>query len=197
LPSALIEEKNLRISDQTFFFDLLRERGLIVGRLDSRVTGPMAASRTRDWEFDPGMESIVAPYTMAAHAYMSEQLGINTEARYDVISMEVNKQWNWNRGEDKGNSYTCTSPDLSRALRRNPHLRVLVASGYYDLGTPYSATDWSLAQLDAPPEVLSRVQHHYFEAGHMMYTREADMKKLKQDLSSWLAQDKKRMNATD
>jgi carboxypeptidase C (cathepsin A) len=187
LPSALVEEKNLRISDQTFFFDLLRDRGLLVGRLDARATGPMAASRTRDWEFDPGMESIVAPYTMAAHAYMSEQLGIDTEARYDVISIEVNKQWNWNRGEENGNSFACSSPDLSRALRKNPHLRVLVASGYYDLGTPYSATDWSLAQLDAPPEVLSRVQHHYFDAGHMMYTREADMKKLKRDLSSWMA----------
>jgi carboxypeptidase C (cathepsin A) len=187
LPIALVEEKNLRISDQTFFFDLLRDRGLIVGRLDARVTGHMAASRTRDWEFDPGMESIVAPYTMAAHAYMSEQLGVTTEARYDVISLDVNKQWNWSRGEEKGNSYACTSPDLSRALRRNPHLRVLVASGYYDLGTPYSATDWSLSQLDAPGAVLSRVQHHYFDAGHMMYTREADMKKLKRDLSSWLA----------
>jgi carboxypeptidase C (cathepsin A) len=75
------------------------------------------------------MESIVAPYTMAAHAYMSEQHGVDTEARYDVVSMEVNKQRNWNRGKEKGNSFACTSPDLSRALRENPHLRVLVASG--------------------------------------------------------------------
>jgi len=48
LSAALVEEKNLRISDQTFFFELLRDRGLIVGRLEARVTGPMAASRTRD-----------------------------------------------------------------------------------------------------------------------------------------------------
>ena len=187
LAPALVDEKNLRISDHTFFFELLRDQGQIVGRLDARVTGPMAASRTREWEFDPGIEAIVAPYTMAAHAYMSETLGVESAARYEVLSMDAHKQWNWNRGEDKGNSYACTSPDLSRALRRNPHLRVLVASGHYDLGTPYSATDWSLAQLDAPPDVLTRVQHHYFDAGHMMYTREADMKKLKQDLATWLA----------
>jgi len=61
LSAALVEEKNLRISDQTFFFELLRDRGLIVGRLEARVTGPMAASRTRDWEFDPGIEAIAAP----------------------------------------------------------------------------------------------------------------------------------------
>ncbi len=187
LAPALVDEKNLRISDHTFFFELLRDRGLIVGRLDARVTGPMAASRTRDWEFDPGIEAIVAPYTMAAHAYMSESLGVDTQARYEVLSEDAHKQWNWNRGEDKGNSFACTSPDLSRALRRNPHLRVLVASGRYDLGTPYSATDWSLAQLDVPADVLARVEHHYYDAGHMMYTREADMMKLKRDLEAWLA----------
>ena len=188
LSAALVEEKNLRISDQTFFFELLRDRGLIVGRLEARVTGPMAASRTRDWEFDPGIEAIAAPYTMAAHAYMSEQLGVDTQARYEVLSWDAHKHWNWNRGEQQGNGFACTSPDLSRALRRNPHLRVLVASGRYDLGTPYSATDWSLAQLDVPPAILSRVQHHYYDAGHMMYTREADMRKLKGDLASWLVE---------
>jgi carboxypeptidase C (cathepsin A) len=186
LAESLVEEKNLRLSDNTFFFELLRDRGLIVGRLEARVTGPMAASRTRDWEFDPGIEAIAAPYTMAAHAYMSERLGVDTQARYEVLSMEAHKQWNWNRGEQKGNGFACTSPDLSRALRRNPHLRVFVASGRYDLGTPYSATDWSLAQLDAPPEVLARVTHRYYDAGHMMYTREADMLKLKRDLAGWL-----------
>ena len=186
LAPALVDEKNLRISDHTFFFELLRDSGQIVGRLDARVTGPMAASRTRDWEFDPGIEAIVAPYTMAAHAYMSETLGVETSARYEVLSMDAHKQWNWSRGEEKGNSFASTSADLARALRRNPHLRVLVASGHYDLGTPYSATNWSLAQLDAPADVLARVEHHYYDAGHMMYTRETDMKKLKKDLAAWL-----------
>ena len=192
LPQALVEEKNLRIGDQTFFFELLRDSGRMVGRLDARATGPMAASRTRDWEFDPGIEAIAAPYGMAALAYFGEQLGLATEERYELLAMEVNKSWNWNRRdasgqEAKGNAYASTSDDLARALRRNPHLRVLVASGRYDLGTPYSASDWSLAQLDAPAEVLARVEHHYYDAGHMMYTREADLVKMERDLAAWLA----------
>jgi len=187
LPVALVEQKNLRISDETFFVHALRERGQIVGRLEARVTGPMAASRSYAFEFDPGIEAIVPPYTMAAHAYMSETLGVEVPSRYEVLSMEAHKQWDWNRGEQKGNSFTSTSPDLARALRRNPHLRVLVASGYYDLGTPYSASNWSLAQLDVPPEVRARIEHRYYDAGHMMYTRETDLKKLKGDLVRWLA----------
>lgn len=186
LPQALVEEKNLRISDQTYFFEALRSQGRIVGRLDARASGPMAASRTRQWEFDPGIEAIASPYTMAAMAYFGEQLGMSAETRYEVLSHDAHKGWNWNRGEDKGNSYATTSPDLARALRRNPHLKVFVGSGRYDLGTPYSASDWSLAQLDAPADVLARVQHHYYDAGHMMYTREEDLTQLKADIAAWL-----------
>ena len=146
----------------------------------------MAARRRREWEFDPGIDAIAAPYGMAALAYFGEQLGLVREERYQLLSMDINKGWNWNRGEAKGNGFASTSDDLSRALRRNAHLRVLVASGRYDLGTPYSASDWSLAQLDVPPDVMARVEHHYYDAGHMMYTREADLTQLKVDLGVWL-----------
>lgn len=189
LAPALVQEKNLRISEQTFFFEALRDEGRIVGRLEARVTGPMAASRTRDWEFDPGIEAIAAPYTTAALANYAA-LGIPTETRYEVLSREVNRGWKWTRGSGEGmheaNGFTCTSVDLGRALRRNPHLRVLAASGRYDLGTPYSASDWSLAQLDVPAEVMKRVTHRYYDAGHMFYTRPADLKQLKDDLAAWL-----------
>ena len=187
LPQALVEEKNLRIGDHTYFMEALRPQGRIVGRLEARATGPMAASRDREMEFDPGIEAIAPPYTMAAMAYFGERLGMSTELRYEVLSHDAHKAWNWNRGEDKGNGYATTSPDLARALRRNAHLRVFVASGRYDLGTPYSASDWSLAQLNAPADVLARVHHRYYDAGHMMYTRQADLTQLKIDLAAWLS----------
>lgn len=187
LKRSLVEERNLRITDQTFFLELLRDQGRMVGRLEARVTGPMAASRSHNWEFDAGYEAIAGPYTMAAQAYFAE-IGLPVDRRYEVLSLDVHKHWNWNRGEDKGNAFASTSTDLSRALRRNPHLRVFVASGYYDLGTPYSASDYSLAQLDLSAEVRPRLEHHYYDSGHMMYTREDDLQKLKRELSAWWAQ---------
>jgi carboxypeptidase C (cathepsin A) len=186
LPRDLVEQCNLRIADQTFFVEAMRDQGRIVGRLDARATGPMAASRRRDWEFDPGIESILAPYTMGALDYFGRTLGLQHDERYEVLSRDAHKAWNWNRGDGHGNQYACTSPDLARALRRCAHLRVLVASGRYDLGTPYSATDWTLAQLDVPSEVRVRIEHRYYDAGHMMYTREADLTRLKRDLAAWL-----------
>jgi carboxypeptidase C (cathepsin A) len=186
LSTALVEAKNLRIADRDFFVELLRDQGRLVGRLDARATGPMAASRERETSFDPGIEAIAAPYGMATRAYFTEALGLLDEQRYELLNFDTHKAWNWNRGESKGNAYCSTSGDLSHALRRNAHLRVFVASGRYDLGTPYSASDWSLAQLDVPTEVLARVEHHYYDAGHMMYTRQADLEKLERDLAAWL-----------
>jgi len=190
LPLAVVAERNLRIADHDFFVEALRPRGQLVGRLDSRSTAPMAARRERAMAFDPGIEAIAAPYTTAAMAYFAE-LGLPVERRYEVISRETNRGWRWQRGSGEGmieaNGFTSTSDDLARAMRRNPHLRVLVTSGRYDLGTPYAATDWSLAQLDAPAEVLARLTHRYYDAGHMMYTRRADLAQLATDLADWLA----------
>lgn len=192
LSTETVEHMNLRVPDARYFQELLRDRGQILGRLDARVAGPMGRDRQREWEFDPSMDALTGPYNMAAMDYFRGTLGFGSaegaiERVYVPMSEQAHKAWNWNRGEAQGNSFTCTSPDLARALRRLPHLAVFVASGQFDLGTPYSATDWSLDQLDIPAEVRSRITHRYYGAGHMMYTREADIRQLKADLSSWLA----------
>jgi carboxypeptidase C (cathepsin A) len=191
LPRGVVEEQNLRIADACYFTEGLRARGLLVGRLDSRATAPLGARRERDMLFDPGIEAVLVPYAAAAMADHAS-LGLPTDQRYELMSGDAHKAWRWVRGPSDspgGDSagFTTTSDDLARAMRRNPHLRVLVASGRYDLGTPYSATDWSLAQLDAPPAVLARISHRYYDAGHMMYTRQADLAQLKTDLAEWLA----------
>jgi carboxypeptidase C (cathepsin A) len=33
---------------------------------------------------------------------------------------------------------------------------------------------------------MARVTHRYYDAGHMFYTREADLRQLKADLAAWL-----------
>jgi len=187
LAPELVEHRNLRITDNVFFVELLRDRGQLVGRLEARVAGPMKLSRSHEWDFDPGIEALYGPYGMAAMGYFTETLGFERSWKFELLSMDAHKAWNWNRGEEQGNAYCSTSPDLSRVLRRNPHLRVFVASGHFDLGTPSTATDWSLAQLDIPPEVRPRITHRYYDAGHMMYTRQADLAQLKRDLAEWLA----------
>jgi hypothetical protein len=40
--------------------------------------------------------------------------------------------------------------------------------------------------LDVPAEVLARVSHHRYDAGHMFYTRSHELRQLKTDLAGWL-----------
>ena len=61
---------------------------------------------------------------------------------------------------------------LAAAMRANPHLRVYVASGYYDACTPYFATRHTFAHLAIPAELRGNVEFADFEAGHMMYVHE-------------------------
>ena len=44
----------------------------------------------------------------------------------------------------------------------------------------------SLARLDITAAVRTRVTHRYYDAGHMMYTRQTDLQQLKTDLAAWL-----------
>lgn len=188
LPQTFIEQQRLRISDQRFFSELLRPRGQVVGRMDGRVAGAMPAQQTPLADLDPSLDACWAPFAMAGKHYFGQQLGLDGQRDYQLYSAAAAKAWNWNRGERQGNAFTCTSTDLAKAIRRQPHLKVLVASGLYDLATPYSATTWTLDQLDLAPAQQAQLRHRIYGAGHMMYSRQADLEALKTDLVDWLAE---------
>jgi carboxypeptidase C (cathepsin A) len=76
-----------------------------------------------------------------------------------------------------------TARDLSRALRRNRGLRVLVASGYYDFATPFFDAEYTLARHDI---LKDRLTMTYYEAGHMMYLHRPSLDKLMADVRSFM-----------
>lgn len=71
---------------------------------------------------------------------------------------------------------------LRLAMVRNPDLKVLLTAGYYDLATPYFDSFLTVDHLGLPPELRGNVRITTYEAGHMMYIRAADHRKLKQDI---------------
>lgn len=48
-------------------------------------------------------------------------------------------------------------------------MQVLVLNGYYDMATPYFATEYTFSHLELEPELRSNVSMTYYEGGHMMY----------------------------
>jgi carboxypeptidase C (cathepsin A) len=71
-------------------------------------------------------------------------------------------------------------------MAKNPHLRIMIASGYFDLATPYFATEYTLAHMGLDASVRKNIETHYYEAGHMMYIHDASLVKLKRDVAQFL-----------
>lgn len=189
LPLEFVKKQNLRVSISEFIRELRRDEGIVVGRLDSSITGVLDDSGEGDGGpgggrgggfFDPSMEAIRGPYAAAMSDYARNDLKFETDLPYGVL---VNVQpWSYKNVE---NTYLDVSVALKNALVRNPAMKVWVANGYYDLATPYFATDWTFRHMNLPAAVRKNVSMTYYEAGHMMYTHVESLKKLKMDFSRW------------
>jgi carboxypeptidase C (cathepsin A) len=81
---------------------------------------------------------------------------------------------------------TNTGLDLAHALVYNPNLRVLVLNGYYDLATPFLATEYMVSHLGLEKDLRSHVEMKYYDAGHMMYVHEPSLKKFKEDVGAFI-----------
>ncbi|MDP2136658.1 MAG: hypothetical protein Q8J74_02275, partial [Candidatus Didemnitutus sp.] len=84
------------------------------------------------------------------------------------------------------NQYLNVAENLKRAMSRNAFMKVWVANGYFDLATPYFATDWTFRHMNLPKAVRGNVSMTHYEAGHMMYTHLDSLKQLKLDFRKWL-----------
>ena len=71
-------------------------------------------------------------------------------------------------------------------MTANPDLRVFVANGYYDLATPYAATQYTVNHLGSDRKLLDRVTMAYYEGGHMMYVHKPSLVKLRKDAAAFL-----------
>ena len=78
-------------------------------------------------------------------------------------------KWNGVKLKASYGSSASTAASLRNAMSQNPHLRVMIASGYYDLATPYRAVEHTLAGLGLDPSLRKNIAVEYYEAGHMMY----------------------------
>ncbi|MFM7320918.1 MAG: S10 family peptidase [Armatimonadota bacterium] len=181
LPLDYVERADLRIDIWKFCKELLRGRGLVVGRLDSRLTGEEGRGTDDSPEADPSMAAIRPPYTSAFNDYVRRQLNFETDRNYEILG-GVYAKWDWG----KGNQFTDTATALRQALSRNPHLKVFVASGYYDLATPHAACEYTFAHMGLPASLRGNFRIAYYESGHMMYIESGSLAKLRGDVASFI-----------
>jgi len=184
LSEAYIESTELRINIHRFCKELLRSERRTVGRLDSRLKGIDESASTENPQYDPLMTAVLPPYTQMVNDYLRRTLKWETDVPYYIFNPgQLWKEWGWG---DAGAGYPDTSEALREALSKNPHMKVFVASGYYDLGTPYFATEYTLSHLGIDPSLRGNISTEYYESGHMMYIEEKSLAKLQKDIAALL-----------
>ena len=113
--------------------------------------------------------------------YLRTYLKYQSDLPYEILTSRVQP---WNFGNAK-NRYLNVSPSLRQAMTKNPHLRVFVANGYYDLATPYFATEYTFNHLGLDPSLAGNVSMGYYEAGHMMYVHRESHQRFTKDLAKF------------
>ncbi|MFL6771206.1 MAG: S10 family peptidase [Sphingomicrobium sp.] len=182
LSEAFLDRADLRVTPDRFYKELLRDRGLTVGRLDSRYTGQDYDSAGESPDNDPSFYGIDAGYTAAINSWARGTLGFVSDREYQSIS-GIGRDWDWRIGGRDSNAYLNVAPYLGQALRENRGMRIFVAQGYYDFATPFFAAEYALSRTGIPQD---RVQFHYYDAGHMMYVRDEDRAKLSRDIRDFI-----------
>ena len=182
LSQDYVERTNLRIDIYRFIKELLRAEGKTIGRLDTRFTGRDLDAAGENVEYDPSSVSLGGPYVAAVNDYIRRELEFDVDLIYEHSSPRV-RPWSF---EDFENQYLNMAEYLRQAMVRNPDLKVLITAGFYDLATPYYDAFYTVDHLGLPSELRNHVSITTYEAGHMMYIRAADHRKLKQDIAGFL-----------
>ncbi len=180
MDKTLIRNSELRINRGDFMRELLRDKNQRLGSYDSRIVGDYRPSSFFE---DPSIFLLVGPLTAVWNQYVRYELGYQSDRPYEVLSDKTSSAWKWGTS---GQGYVNTASTLSRAMKENRSLKVFVASGYYDLTTPYFAAKYVMDHMGLDRSLLANITMEYYDAGHMMYTDMDSLKKLHGDVLKFL-----------
>lgn len=179
LSKDYIEQTRLRIVPHRFFRELLRDRGQVVGRLDSRFIGIESDDAGETPIADPSGYGIDGAYTAAINYHLKNNLNVDRMDEYRILSGQVFAGWDWSlpRGQQQG--FQNLAPHFAITQQRNKDFRIFIANGYYDAATPFFATEHSFSNYGMDTD---RVVMKYYESGHMMYIHHPSLEQLADDL---------------
>ena len=189
LSEDYLDKANLRVGTGKYTQEILRQKGVTVGRLDARFLGPTLDILAKEAGYDPQAAAITAAYTAAFLAYYNDELKFGQGKTYQGTNYEVGAAWDFKHkipGDEFGQPIIDAVPDLARAMTLNPNLHVLVQNGDYDLATPTFATEVQLDALHVTPNLRKNVTLKTYPAGHMMYVNDSSLKAFKADIADFI-----------
>ncbi|MFZ0786111.1 MAG: hypothetical protein WA369_14080 [Candidatus Acidiferrales bacterium] len=179
---------NLRVNLAQFEAELERSRGLVVGRYDARYSGPTTDLIAENASYDPSFSAVSGAFTAAINAYLRQDLKFNPEMTYEVLPSDPSQHWDWKHNAAPGGFPGAPSvdDDLVSAFLDNTHLRVQVENGFFDMATPFFATEYTMDHLGLPANLRSRIEFEYYHSGHMIYLNEKELPRLKANIAGFI-----------
>ncbi len=184
LSTGFIKGTNLRININQFTKELLRQDSKSIGRLDSRYIGFDQDDVGDSPEIDPSYAAILGPYTATMYDYLRRDLAYETDLPYEILS-SLYQSWQF---DEYQNQYVNTARDLRRGFQLHPGLKVIVCNGYYDLATPFLATEYTFNHIALPRPLQDNIKMTYYPAGHMMYLHNPSLEQLSEDLHIFITE---------
>ncbi len=189
LSEEYIRRSNLRIPYDRFQNELLRDRGITVGRIDSRFETYVLdkAAISPDWDsLDAAIDSA---FVTESNEYLRQVLRYDTPLLYrsDIYGLIYadGETWDFKHG-DNVQSLNVT-PDLAQAMTYNPRLKIFSANGYFDFATPFFATAYALDHLYLAPALQRNITYGFYASGHMVYLNPPALARFHADLERWYA----------
>jgi carboxypeptidase C (cathepsin A) len=182
------DKANLRIDEGHFLQELMRNKGVVAGRVDTRYTGGGLNALAESMPYDPYSAAIAPAIVATFNDYYRQELKVESERPY-VLSGNLWKDWDNRHDQPDVHGkvpFANTVVDLAHTMTMNPKMKVLVMTGYFDLACPYRTVEYAVEHLDVAPAVRSNVSIAYYDAGHMMYVHPASMQKFKRDLDGFV-----------
>ena len=177
LSKKSILQNNLDVPTRFFWKELLRDKtGQIIGRLDSRYLGIDKRETGDGPEYSPELTTWNHAFAPAINYYISTHLNFKTDIKYNVFG-DVHP---WDRRNNN------TRDGLRQAMAKNPYLKVLVQSGYYDGATTYFGAKYTMWQVDPSGKMKDRFTFKGYRSGHMMYLRKDDLISANDDLRNFI-----------
>jgi carboxypeptidase C (cathepsin A) len=182
LTPEYLQRANLRVSPMHYTKELLRADRRTIGRFDSRLKGYSLDLTDNCMEYDPSLEAIAGGFTATFNYYVHNDLKWPKDENYKILA-DVSP---WNYGKGANNQYLNVADNLQNVITKNPYLHIFVASGYYDLATPYFATDYTFNHLGIDPALRTNITMKNYDGGHMMYLLKPSLIKLSQDMTAFI-----------
>ena len=170
LPLSLVERQAGRIDIGIFARELLRDRQRIVGLYDASITAIDPFPDRPLYEgSDPTLGGIDRLFTGAINSHLRDTLGVETDLTYHLLNFEVFKAWKFDATGELKQGFIGAVDDLRVGMTLNPFMQVYITHGFFDLVTPYFASNHLANLMKLAPEIRSNLTLKHFRGGHMFY----------------------------